>query len=144
MIRYEIDGQRQTRSPLEANRTEAIIIVFPDTRTIVPATNDCQYFRTSSTCQSQPTVPFNVTLPLLLGVDSNEVSLTTPSAFIFGVNGFYHGDYVDINNARSWEVHAKIVHQPKPLTRHFMVKGKTIRCRVVFFKPRLACPGHLR
>ncbi len=144
MIRYEIDGQRQTSSPLEANRTEAIIIVFPDTRTIVPATNDCQYFRTSSTCQSQSTVPFNVTLPLLLGVDSNEVSLTTPSAFIFGVNGFYHGDYVDINNARSWEVHAKNSAPTEAFNAALYGQGQDDSLQSGFFQTQTGLPWALK
>ncbi|SFB88806.1 LruC domain-containing protein [Pseudoalteromonas denitrificans] len=104
LIRHEIGGVIQSGIALESGRSEAILIVIPDTKTVYSSA--CTYFRTNG-CESDPKISFKITLPLSTFIDSSIAPLGLLDPFIFAVNGFAHGDYVNINNARSWEVHLK-------------------------------------
>ena len=107
-IRYEINGKQLDTNPLEAGRTEAIIIAFPDTRDVAPVLNGCQGFRTESGCTSQlEPIPFTVTLPLSTTYSTSAAAMDNVDPFIFAVNGYYHGPHVNTSNARGWEVHLK-------------------------------------
>lgn len=108
LIRYEIEGKQENRNPLEKNRNNAILIIFEDTKKVAPILSGCKYFRTESkiNCRNQKTINFEITLPI-----KEEYALLTDISqidpFIFGVNGYNHGEYVDKENARQWEVHLK-------------------------------------
>ncbi|KPH65406.1 LruC domain-containing protein [Pseudoalteromonas porphyrae] len=107
LIRYEINGVQQTSSAIEPGRSEAIIIVMADTKSWFETSASCTYFRTQSGCENSPKVSFKVTVPLITPVASESAPSALFDPFIFAVNGFYHGPFVDVNNARSWEVHLK-------------------------------------
>jgi LruC domain-containing protein len=104
LIRHEIGGALQSSSALELGRTEAILVVLPDTKTVY--NSECAYFRTNG-CENDPTISFKITLPLSTYIDDSIAPSGLLDPFIFAVNGFAHGDYVDVNNARAWEVHLK-------------------------------------
>ncbi|CAH9058059.1 hypothetical protein PSECIP111951_01793 [Pseudoalteromonas holothuriae] len=107
LIRYEINGQLQTNSPLENGRNEAILILFADTKAVAPVLSGCKYFRTERHCQSQESISFSITLPFNEAQSPNNVGFSNLDPFIFGVNGFDHGPLVSVANARGWEVHLK-------------------------------------
>ena len=104
LIRHEIDGALQSSVALEAGRSEAILVVIPDTKRAYSSA--CTYFRTNG-CESDPTISFKITLPLSAPIDSAVAPSGLLDPFIFAVNGYAHGDFVNINNARAWEVHLK-------------------------------------
>ena len=104
LIRHEIDGALQSSVALEAGRSEAILVVIPDTKRAYSSA--CTYFRTNG-CESDPTISFKITLPLSTPIDSAVAPSGLLDPFIFAVNGYAHGDFVNINNARAWEVHLK-------------------------------------
>jgi len=104
LIRHEIDGALQSSVALEAGRSEAILVVIPDTKRAY--SSSCVYFRTNG-CESDPTISFKITLPLTTPIDSSSAPSGLLDPFIFAVNGYAHGDFVNPNNARAWEVHIK-------------------------------------
>lgn len=107
LVRLTIDGKQVAKNPLEAGRSEAILVALDDTKVIATAKSNCNYFRTESNCLSQQPISFSATLPLLNSIADNASILNDISPFIFAVNGFDHGPYVDSANARGWEVHLK-------------------------------------
>jgi len=104
LIRHEIGGALQSSVALEPGRSEAILVVIPDTKTVYSSA--CAYFRTNG-CESDSTISFKITLPLSTSIDASIAPSGLLDPFIFAVNGFAHGDYVNVNSARSWEVHLK-------------------------------------
>ncbi|MBQ4835502.1 LruC domain-containing protein [Pseudoalteromonas luteoviolacea] len=108
-LQLTIDGSTAQHSPLEANRNEAITVIFTDTRDMVPTQEGCKFFRTEEGCsdiQRSP-IPFELTLPLSTSYNASIATVDKLDPFIFAVNGHYHGPYVDSNNGRGWEVHLK-------------------------------------
>ncbi|MBQ4877757.1 LruC domain-containing protein [Pseudoalteromonas luteoviolacea] len=108
-IKLTIDGVEAQNSPLEANRNEAIAVIFKDTREMVPALEGCKFFRTEEDCidRQRAPVPFELILPLSTTYSVNVATLDKLDPFIFAVTGYDHGPYVDSNNGRGWEVHLK-------------------------------------
>ena len=104
LIRHEIDGVLQSNLALESGRNEAILVVIPDTKRAYSSA--CAYFRTNG-CEGDSTISFKITLPLSTSIDSSIAPSGLLDPFIFAVNGYAHGDFVNTNNARSWEVHLK-------------------------------------
>lgn len=107
LVRLTINGQQIAKNPLEAGRNEAILIALDDTKVIANTQSGCKYFRTESGCLNQKPIPFSVTLPFKNTVADSASLISGVSPFIFAVNGFDHGPFVDSNNARAWEVHLK-------------------------------------
>ncbi len=107
LVRLTINGQKIAKNPLEAGRNEAILIALDDTKVIANTESGCKYFRTESGCLNQQPIPFSVTLPFKNTVTDSASLISGVSPFIFAVNGFDHGPFVDSNNARAWEVHLK-------------------------------------
>ncbi len=107
LVRLTINGQQIAKNPLEAGRNEAILIALDDTKVIANTQSGCKYFRTESGCLNQQPIPFSVTLPFKNTVTDSASLISGVSPFIFAVNGFDHGPFVDSNNARAWEVHLK-------------------------------------
>ena len=107
LVRLTINGQQIAKNPLEAGRNEAILIALDDTKVIANTQSGCKYFRTESGCLNQQPIPFSVTLPFKNTVTDSTSLISGVSPFIFAVNGFDHGPFVDSNNARAWEVHLK-------------------------------------
>lgn len=112
-IELTIDGTPQMSSPLEANRNEAIVVVFADTREMVPVQPGCKFFRTETGCSDiqRAPYPFEISIPLATSYNANIATNSQVDPFIFAVNGHYHGPFVDQNNGRGWEVHLKN-HEP--------------------------------
>ncbi|MDP4985547.1 LruC domain-containing protein [Pseudoalteromonas tunicata] len=106
LIHHQIGSKVLVNSPLEANRSEAIIQIMADTKNWVPS-NSCRFYRTESGCGSVPVVNFQVKIPLNAPIDSTRAPTGVLDPFIFAVNGQNHGPFVNANNARSWEVHLK-------------------------------------
>lgn len=107
LVRLEVNGEQLSTNALESGRSEAILIALSDTKTVTPTQSGCKYFRTESGCFDQDPVPFTVTLPLANSQSASSATFSKIDPFIFAVNGFDHGPYVDMNNARAWEVHLK-------------------------------------
>ncbi|KZN28518.1 hypothetical protein N480_10520 [Pseudoalteromonas luteoviolacea S2607] len=112
-IELTIDGTTQPDSPLEAGRDEAIAVIFADTREMVPVQPGCKFFRTETGCSDiqRAPIPFNITIPLSTSYSANVATTSKVDPFIFAVDGYYHGPFVDQNNGRGWEVHLKN-HEP--------------------------------
>jgi LruC domain-containing protein len=124
LMRYEIKNKQLLTSPLEENMYEAIVIIFKDTREVAPVIDGCKYFRTEkiNKCILEDVISFEVTLPLREGINTigyNEEIMP----FIFGVNGFDHGSYVDKDNARAWEVHLKNKEPTEAFDRSYFDNG---------------------
>lgn len=107
LVRLTINGEQVNKNALESGRSEAILVALDDTKVIANARAGCKYFRTEPGCLDQAPVPFTVTLPLINSINDSVSLFDEISPFIFAVNGFDHGPFVDINNARGWEVHLK-------------------------------------
>ncbi|KZN45128.1 LruC domain-containing protein [Pseudoalteromonas luteoviolacea] len=112
-IELTIDGATQSDSPLEAGRDEAIAVIFADTREIVPVQPGCKFFRTETGCSDiqRAPIPFDITIPLSTSYSASVATTSKVDPFIFAVDGYYHGPFVDQNNGRGWEVHLKN-HEP--------------------------------
>lgn len=106
-LRYEISGLAQTESPLELNYTDAILYIFPDIRDLYTASESCSVFRTQSGCGSPSPISFKATLPLSSPVNINSAPSGLLDPFIFGAKGHGHGESVNSEQARGWEVHMK-------------------------------------
>ncbi|CAD2226206.1 conserved hypothetical protein [Pseudoalteromonas sp. 3J6] len=106
-IIYTINGEPQLDSPLEANREQAILIFMQDTWQHITKQAGCDYFRTESNCDVNSKVTFSMTIPLKAAKALANAPGTLLDPFIFGSEGFYHGDFLVGKNARSWEVHLK-------------------------------------
>ncbi|CCQ10025.1 hypothetical protein PALB_8900 [Pseudoalteromonas luteoviolacea B = ATCC 29581] len=108
-IALRINGEIQAINPLEsaAISEEATLIVFNDTKSHFQLLSGCRFFRTEPNCTSQPAVTFSVSLPLITGVADDFAPQGALDPFIFAVNGFSHGAYVQPSLARQWEVHLK-------------------------------------
>lgn len=101
-----INGEVQTSVVLEADRSEAILILTDDLWDLVPAQSNCNYFRTESGCEQVAKVSFRFTVPV---ADATERPLELAGVFdpfIFATPDTYHGDLVG-SAGRSWEVHQK-------------------------------------
>lgn len=107
LVRLRINGVERNRNPLEKNRSEAILSIFDDLWSEASPGEGCYYFRTENGCANGKKVSFSVTLPLFQPVAQSQAPSGLLDPFIFGVNGFSHGSYVNPANARGWEVHMK-------------------------------------
>ncbi|MBQ4845405.1 LruC domain-containing protein [Pseudoalteromonas sp. MMG005] len=106
-ISFTIDGVVQENSPLEANRSDAIIIVMEDVWDYVQKNSGCQYFRTEANCQNGSKVTFSVTIPLLAPKALADSPANVLDPFIFASNDHFHGEFMNNVDKRGWEVHLK-------------------------------------
>jgi LruC domain-containing protein len=106
-ISFTIDGVVQETSPLEAGRSDAILIVMEDVWDYVQKNGGCQYFRTEANCQSGTKVTFSMTIPLLAPKALADSPANVLDPFIFASADHFHGDFMNGIDKRSWEVHLK-------------------------------------
>ncbi|RJE71162.1 LruC domain-containing protein [Pseudoalteromonas sp. MSK9-3] len=106
-ISFTIDGVVQETSPLEAGRSDAILIVMEDVWDYVQKNGGCQYFRTEANCQSGTKVTFSMTIPLLAPKALADSPANVLDPFIFASADHFHGDFMNSIDKRSWEVHLK-------------------------------------
>jgi LruC domain-containing protein len=106
-ITFTIDGVTQTGSPLEADRSDAIVVIMEDVWEHVQKNTGCQYFRTEVSCQTGTKVTFSVTLPLLSPKAIADSPANVLDPFIFASNGHFHGEFMNDKTKRGWEVHLK-------------------------------------
>ena len=106
-ITFTIDGVTQEDSPLEAGRSDAILIVMEDVWDHVQKNPGCQYFRTEASCQTGTKVTFSMTIPLLSPKAIADSPATILDPFIFASDGHYHGEFMGAVTKRNWEVHLK-------------------------------------
>ncbi len=109
LIGFELNGQAQSRSPLENNASndDAVFIVSEDLWDHVSASPGCSYYRTEQGCNTEQNFSFNISIPLISGIASASAPANVLNPFIFATPAHYHGDGLGIHPGRSLEVHLK-------------------------------------
>lgn len=110
LVRYEINGESQTGSPVENNEEseDMVVVVFDDLKTTVQAQNSlCDSNPSANGCTNSDQVSFFVSVPLSESVAVEDAPHSTLNPFIFAPDGFYHGDIFPTPPGRSLEIHLK-------------------------------------
>ena len=105
-IEFSINGEPVAdRSALEANRTQAILVVDENMRRYGAEGEDCAYFRTEPGCGADIPMTFSLSVPFVEPVDVSLSELLDP--FLFATPGEWHGAHFAEPPGRSYEIHLK-------------------------------------
>ncbi len=107
-----VDGVVQNVDVLEANQTDAVLVVSSDLWSIVQAgEGDCKYFRTEEGCGTSSRPTWSMIVPFSTSVNLSSMAAMPYDPFIFAAPGTYHGEatqsLVGIHPGRKHEVHLK-------------------------------------
>jgi len=106
-IEFMVNREVQTVSPLEAGRSEAILVAFQDAWDYVTPGEDCKYHRTELGCGSSIQMEFSITAPFLSGIAIGQVPTTPFDPFMFASFGKPHNPTLGAAPGRSLEIHLK-------------------------------------
>ena len=101
----EVGGAEVNSEFIDPNANELIVNIFDNIRFLYSQTASCTFFRTETGCLSNQVIPFEIRIPISGSVSFENSPKDLFDPFIYAVNGYYHGPYVEAPNARSLEVH---------------------------------------
>ena len=104
-IRYTINNLPQNTSPLEAGRSQAIVIITNDVWDFVSAGVDCNYHRTEPGCGSDIQMVFSMTLPMVNAIPSLQMPEFPYDPFLFASDGYDHSLAFGLPPGRAYEIH---------------------------------------
>ena len=104
-IRYTINDLPQNTSPLEAGRSQAIVIITNDVWDFVSTGVNCNYHRTEPGCGSDIQMGFSMTLPMVNAIPSLEMPEFPYDPFLFASDGYDHSLAFGLPPGREYEIH---------------------------------------
>jgi LruC domain-containing protein len=105
---FSQNGEQSSDTPIEANRSELILIATQNVWSMVETPNNCDFFNTQSNCLGGTYGNFSIELEVEQDQSNSDFSLQDIDPFIFATPGTYHGATLG-TPGRSWEVHLKNV-----------------------------------
>ncbi|AWB65359.1 LruC domain-containing protein [Saccharobesus litoralis] len=87
-----LDGVQQTTPVLEANMTEAVILISNDLKQTVTTPTPCHYYRTQNNCVYQAMPQWQIDIPFVNPIAESQMPAFPYDPFIFATPGTYHGD----------------------------------------------------
>lgn len=107
-IRYLINDELQSTSPVESNRDEAILILTDDVRDYVSVPNGCKFYRTEDNCDAAIEFTFDLSLSFNSPVaEANMPSSQVFDPFLFASDNYWRGTHFNSYPGRSMEIHLK-------------------------------------
>lgn len=122
-IRYLINENKQSFSPLEAGREEAILIVADDVWDYVSPGEDCLYHRTEPGCGSNIQMEFSMLLPMTSPVDALDMPAFPYDPFLFATDGYEHGYLFGEAPGRRYEIHLPGIAPTEAFQENFFNRG---------------------
>jgi LruC domain-containing protein len=104
-IRFTINDLPQNISPLEAGRSQAIVIITDDVWNFVSAGVNCNYHRTEPGCGSDIQMGFSMTLPMAIAIPSAQMPDFPYDPFLFATEGYEHSLAFGLPPGRAYEIH---------------------------------------
>jgi LruC domain-containing protein len=104
-IRYHINNQLRSGSPLEEGRDEAILVLADDLWQFVSAGENCIYYRTEPGCGSNIQMTFAMTVPISSPIESEDMPSFPYDPFLFATNGYDRGYVFGEGPGRPYEIH---------------------------------------
>jgi LruC domain-containing protein len=104
-IRYTINDLPQNTSPLEAGRSQAIVIITNDVWDFVSTGENCNYHRTEPGCGSDIQMGFSMTLPMVNAIPSLQMPEFPYDPFLFASDGYDHSLAFGLPPGRAYEIH---------------------------------------
>lgn len=121
--RFTINGVEVTEQYLEADRTEAILIIAEDFWDRVTAGENCKYYRTEPGCGSNIQFEFSLELMLEPGVQTANIAGFPYDPFIFASEGFERSYVFGEAPGRRYEVHLKNQAPTEAFQDNFFGRG---------------------
>ena len=106
-VRFKINSEIQSTSPLETGRSEAVLIAFQDAWNYVTPGEGCKYHRTESGCGSSIQLDFSIRVPFFDTIPVDQMPATPFDPFMFATPGKPHNPALGSAPGRSLEIHLK-------------------------------------
>ncbi|WGV98148.1 LruC domain-containing protein [Vibrio sp. YMD68] len=97
------NGVVQPTNGLEAISEEAIFIISEDMSVV--RSESCSFYRTEQTCQESLNFSFSLDITTTDSADTSGLMAMPYDPFIFATPNSYHGEGVNFQPGRKWEVH---------------------------------------
>ncbi|MGY5453090.1 LruC domain-containing protein [Agarivorans sp. MS3-6] len=105
-IRYEINGELQPSSVLDANTSDITAIIASDVRDYINDQNQCDFYKTQADCRGVGQLHFKVLLPMLEGLASSSLPSAPFDPFIYATE-HSRAPYFASSPGRGLEIHVK-------------------------------------
>ncbi len=106
LVRFEVNGVLQEVSPIEEGTEFLVIKITEDLESHITLTQECEYYKTESSCVNNSQLTFSVTVPFIVPININDFPEAPYNPFIFAMPHMYHGDSF-FHPGRSLEIHLK-------------------------------------
>lgn len=122
-IEYTINGANPRFSPLEPERSDAILIVAEDLKDYATAGESCRYYRTEQGCGSAVQMQFSITAPMQPGVNASSLGEFPLDPFLFATPGLARNYVFGEAPGRRFEIHLKNQAPTEAFQDNFFGRG---------------------
>ncbi len=106
LIRFEVNGELQSQSPLEPVAGEAVLVLSSDLKAHFPKQGSCDFFRTEQGCHGSGSFSFSLRVPFKDGLSANDFPAAPYDPFIFASQQS-RSPVFEVSPGRGLEIHLK-------------------------------------
>ncbi|WP_051333749.1 LruC domain-containing protein [Aliagarivorans marinus] len=105
-IRYEINGEQLSASPIESASSELVVVISEDVREYINPLGECNFYRTQSDCAGVGQLNFKVFLPVSAALPEQQLPAAPYHPFIFATEHQREPVFAQ-SPGRDLEIHTK-------------------------------------